>query len=420
MVWGALGAACSSARSSDARAPTEAPRADAPLSAHDPGAWFDARGNLTVVGPGRRLRLVLSAPIAVCGSALEKSGSPAELVESASLPFHVLSEACREAHPTILLAEESATASPAELEHSYHEVARCAAADFGLTDGWIPDLIAKSDPCPVALGLGWRLPTQDELMGLTVDDRKAVAGALFDAEEKTALGGLLLYARSPGGELGLVTLSPNAAERPPELDLDSRARPLPSAALRCVNDGAAASLAATPPVLPHAGACLREQRGARGSRDSGGRFQPAPDVQKLKRWLEANERAPNHLDALRTKELSELLASPAIERLAREAREERALTERYGELADGLDDPGLSPAERERRHAEFDNLRRRLSGQIVQSAESAGADRTLLSALLARVELLLELSQARPQKKTKLDYASLLTRVRTLSGKRAP
>src|SRR5690242_2951020 len=42
---------------------------DAPLVAGQPGAWFDAYGNLTVVGAGRRLRLVLSAPIAACGPA---------------------------------------------------------------------------------------------------------------------------------------------------------------------------------------------------------------------------------------------------------------------------------------------------------------------------------------------------------------
>ncbi|HYP87899.1 MAG TPA: hypothetical protein VEQ59_07090, partial [Polyangiaceae bacterium] len=315
------------------------------------------------------------------------------------------------------------TASPAELERSYHEVAHCASTDFGLIDGWIPKLVAASDPCPIALGLGWRMPTSEELLGLTVDDRKAVAGALFDPGEGNAFGGLLLYARAPGGDATLVTLSPNAAEQPPSLDEEKRARPFFGAAVRCVSDSTAARHG-PPPVLPGAGQCLRAQRQARGLLTAQPRYQRAAEVQNLKLWLDRAERTPAHLrDAGQLQTLTELLATPTVERIAREAREERALTERYADLAESIDDPGVSAAERERRHAEFDSMRKRLSGQIVQNAEGAGADRTALAALLTRAELMLETTaqtKTKASKKPRIDYTPLLARLRALSGKTAP
>ena len=237
-IWGAgLSLACSSSGVVASPEHAQAPHPDAPQVAAQPGAWFDAYGNLTIVGAGRRLRLVLSAPIAACSPAFQVAGSAADVATRASLPFHVLNEACRDEHPSILLAEESDTASPSELEHSYHDVAHCAASDWSLTEGWIPDVVAGSDPCPLALGLNWRLPRTDELQGLTVDDRKAVAGALFDTDGQSAFGGLLLYARAPSGELTLATLSPNAAEVAPPLTENKRSRPFFGAALRCVREG---------------------------------------------------------------------------------------------------------------------------------------------------------------------------------------
>jgi hypothetical protein len=405
-------------------AATEAPRSDAPVVTAQPGAWFDVHGNLTVVGPGRRLRLILSAPISPCAPAFETSGPAAEVVTAASIPFHVLSDACRDAHPTILLAEESQTASPAELERSYHEVAHCAGTDFGLLDGWIPRLIADADPCPLALGQGFRLPRTDELSGLSVDDRKALAGAWFDTEDRSAFGGLLLYARSPDRGLTLVTLSPNAAEAPPALDDTKRDQPFFGAALRCVSDSPnRVSSRATWPVLPHAAQCLREQRKAQGLLTTSRREATLPELQQLKLWLEKAERAPaSARTAAQLQELSALLASPAIERAAREARDERALTERYAELAEGLDDPSASAAERERRRAEFDSLRKRLGGQIVQSAEGAGSARRTLAALLPRLTQLLEAAAtAKPSKKRpSLDYRPALARVRDLARTSPP
>jgi hypothetical protein len=116
---------------------------------------------------------MLSAPVVACEPAFALSTSAAESAERASLPFRVLSEACRAAYPSVLLPEESLTASPGELERNYHEVARCASEELGTTSGWVPDVVAASDPCPAALGLGWRMPQAAELQGLTVDDRKA-------------------------------------------------------------------------------------------------------------------------------------------------------------------------------------------------------------------------------------------------------
>lgn len=400
-----------------------ADKPDAPLVAGQPGAWFDAYGNLTVIGAGRRLRLVLSAPIAACSSAFQIEGAPADVSTRASLPFHVLNDACRDQHPTILLAEESETASPSELERSYHEVARCASADWGLTEGWVPRVVAASDPCPLALGLGWRLPRTDELQGLTVDDRKAVAGALFDAEDRAAFGGLLLYARDAGGDLTLATLSPNAAEVAPTLAEDRRAKPFFGASLRCVRErGPAPSPQVKPPVLAGAAECLRAQRQAQGLLPPPASVTPVPELQQLKGWVTNAQRNPQLLRSEPgLKELMGLLAAPALDNLAKRARDERALTERYAELAEGLDDPAISEGERQRRHAEFDHLRKRLGGQIVQSAEAAGAQRTELGALLLHLQGMLEAATALPKgaKKAKLpNYGPVLARLRELgSGK---
>jgi hypothetical protein len=419
---GLLALACSSSGVASPDHPQSA-HADAPLVAAQPGAWFDAYGNLTVVGPGRRLRLVLSAPIAACSPAFQVKGNAPDVSARASLPFQILNEACRDEHPSILLAEESETASPSELERSYHEVAHCAAADFSLTEGWIPEVIAASDPCPLALGLGWRLPRTDELQGLTIDDRKAVAGALFDTEGRPAFGGLLLYARAHNGDLTLATLSPNAAEVAPPLAADKRSRAFFGAALRCVREGVpAAGVRETPPVLPGAIECLRAHRQAQR--------QPAPilasqlpELQKLEAWLDLAQRTPQLLhNEANLKDLSALLAAPELDNLAQQARDERALTERYAELAEGLDDPAVSEAERERRHAEFTNLRKRLGGQIVHSAEAAGAQRTELGAVLRHLQAALENAAigGKSGKKAKApDYAPLLTRVRELGAGKA-
>lgn len=419
----ALLAACSGASSVAPPEHAETARPDAPIVEAQPGAWFDAYGNLTVVGPGRRLRLVLSAPIAACGHAFQTPGSPADVTLRASVPFHVLSDACREAHPTILLAEESKTASPSELEHSYHDVAHCAGTDWGLTEGWMPRAIEGSDPCPLALGLGWRLPNAQELQGLTVDDRKAIAGALFDTQAASSFGSLLLYARGASGELGLVTLSPNAAEQAPSLTDDQRERPFFGAALRCVREGGGLpNTRVPPPVLPEATSCLQEQRKSQGV-SAGRALAPLPpELQRLKDWLATAERAPQHVrDPAQLNLLSQLLTSPSIERLARDARDERALTERYAELAEALDDPDVSAAERERRHAEFAHLRKRLGGQIVQSAEASGGGRTVLGATISRLYVVLESeSKLKPPKKSRaLDYTPLLARLRELGAGKA-
>jgi hypothetical protein len=419
LAWSCAGASPPSRAARADRAP-----ADAPLVAAQPGAWFDAYGNLTVVGAGRRLRLVLSAPISACAIAFQTGGAAADLSMRASLPFHVLGEVCRATHPAILLPEESETASPSELEHSYHEVARCAAADWGLTEGWIPKVIEDSDPCPLALGVGWRLPTQAELQGLTIDDRKAVAGALYDADGPAESSELLLYARAPSSRLTLVTLSPNAAEQAPVLTDEKRTRPFFGATLRCVQSGGSTPRArATPPGLPHAVQCLREQHAAQGVRVVPRGSAPPPELQKLNGWVDGALASPKRVhDEKELVELAKLLASPTLERIAHEAREERALTERYAELAESLDDPSVSAAERERRHAEFAHLRKRLGGQIVQSAEASGTDRTALAAVLSRLKIVLESAATQtgsPKKGRAPDYRPLLARVRQLGGEKA-
>lgn len=396
------------------------------MVAAQPGAWFDAQGGLTIVGAGRRLRLVLSAPVVACEPAFEGKASAAERAAGASLPFRVLSEACRTDHPSVLLPEESLTASPAELERNYQEVARCAAAELGATSGWVPELVS-SDPCPAALGLGWRLPQAAELQGLTVDDRKAIAGALYEADAAAGYGSLLLYARAKSGELTLVTLSPNSSEQAPRLDPARRGKPFFGAALRCVPSSPATLEAshATPPPLPRAQECLKTLRQHQAALRLGPSAPPLVELQKLKAWVETVQRAPAFAESeAALHDLALLLATPALERLAREAREERALTEHYAELAEGIDDANVSAGERERRRAEFDSLRKRLGGQLVDSAAS-GNNRTQLAALLSHLVTLFESAPppAKPGKKPGKvrapDYRSLLTRLHELRGEKA-
>jgi hypothetical protein len=414
--------ACSGSTAPGAPPRDAAPAPDAPIVAAQPGAWFDAHGGLTVVGAGRRLRIRLSAPIVACEPAFREQLPPAEQSARASLTFRMLSETCRAEHPTILLEAESATASPAELERSHHEVARCAAADLGATTGWVPAVVAASDPCPVALGLGWRLPEVAELQGLTIDDRKAVAGALFEAEAGAGFGSLLLYARTPTGQITLVTLSPNGSEEAPELTEARLGKPFFGAALRCV---APPTVASSAPPLPHAHECVNALRKARSSvRGVPPATQPI-ELQKLKAWLDLVQASPTVArNEASLRELSQLLAAPALERMAREEREERALTEHYAELAEGLDDPNVSSAERERRRAEFDSLRKRLGGQLAATAES-GRERTRLAALLTGLIQVLEAAPAnakasKKQPKTKQpDYQPLLQRLRELRGEKA-
>lgn len=417
----ALSTGCTSASPTPATERDAAQPADAPVVAAQPGAWFDAQGNLMVVGAGRRLRLVLSAPISACSPALESPGTAAEVAARASLPFHVLAEACRANHADILLPAESENASPAELERSYHDVARCAASELGVTDGWIPRVVADGNPCTDSLGLGWRLPKLAELIGLTVDDRKAIAGALFDTQGRTTFASLVVYARGPSDALVLATLSPNAAEQAPSLDDEKLSKPLFGAALRCVREGTAPPNTASMPPLPNAAACLSQQRTAQGLGAPAVRPTTVPELQKLKAWVDMASHEPALLKSEnQLREVNQLLAAPALDQLARDAREERALTERYAELAEGLDAPELTPGERERRRAEFDALRKRLGGKIVAGAEASGAARSELSAVLQHLQMVLERAQTAPakgKKSPRLDYAPTLARVRELAGK---
>jgi hypothetical protein len=204
-----------------------------------------------------------------------------------------------------------------------------------------------------------------------------------------------------------------------------RTRPFFGATLRCVQSSCATPPGdASLPALPLASECLREQRAAQDVQAPPHGSAPPPELQKLNGWVNGALTSPKRVhDEKALVELATLLASPTLERIAHEAREERALTERYAELAESLDDPSVSVAERERRHAEFAHLRKRLGGQMVRSAEASGTDRTALAAVLSRLQSLLESAadQTASTKKGRApDYRPLLARVRQLGGGKAP
>jgi hypothetical protein len=175
--------------------------------------------------------------------------------------------------------------------------------------------------------------------------------------------------------------------------------------------------------LAGAAECLRTQRQAQGSLQGQADSAPPPELQQLKAWIAAAQRSPQLLRSeAGLKELLGLLAAPALDNLAKRAREERALTERYAELAEGLDDPSISAGERERRNAEFEHLRKRLGGQIVQSAEATSAHRAELSAVLLHLQGMVEVAAIphKGAKKAKLpNYEPVLARLRELDGGKA-
>ncbi len=433
LAWLALGLAsglgCSGAPAGPARQTGNTPEApDAPIMALEPGAWFETAGGLVVVGAGRRLRLLLSAPIVACSPALEEPGSAAERAARASLPFAFLSEACRDAHPSILLPEEAETASQSELQKSYRAVARCAAVDLGVGTGWVPRVVSEGEPCASALGLGWRLPRTAEVQGLGPDDRRAMAGALFDAEDRAGFGSLILYARDEAGILALSTLSPAATDKPPPLSEEQMDKPLRGVALRCVRETASAAPAPkslTPP-LPHAARCVQTLRAAQQSLGRTSAAAPSPSLTRLSAWADRLQKTPSLLaEEASLRELEGLLQEPALNALAQEADQERILTERYAELADSLDDPSVSPAERQRRRQEFATLRKRLADQLVRASAGSSDGHTELRALLAHLLELVEPSVA-PEKqgkkgapKRRASLAAIVTRLHALRGDRA-
>jgi hypothetical protein len=241
--------------------------------------------------------------------------------------------------------------------------------------------------------------------------------------EDRGFGSLVLYARDGSGSLALVTLSPNSSERAPELTAEQRSKPYAPAVLRCVRDAAPTATVprSNPPPLPEAAACLKALRLEQASLHATPAA-PPPELVQLEAWLKQASHSPNVLyTEPGQRELLQLLAAPTIETLAREAREEQSLTERYAELADALDAPDVSPSERQRRQAEFDTLRKRLSGQIARSAMASSAQRRQLSALLARLQsLLFDTEQAKKAaKKAKrafVDPAPVQRRVQELQG----
>jgi hypothetical protein len=238
---------------------------------------------------------------------------------------------------------------------------------------------------------------------------------------------LLLYAKAPSGEVTLVTLSPNGSEKPPVLGEAQRGKPFFGAALRCVPPTSSSPKPprAEAPALPYARECIKSLRQRQASLTVAPATPPLPELQKLKAWVESQQRSPAVAESeAALRDLTQLLATPALERLAREARQERELTEHYAELAEGVDDPNVSASERERRRAEFDSLRRRLGGQIVQGG--SGSDRTQLSALLTHLVQLFEAPPPpaakpgkKPPKTKRPDYQPLLSRLRELRGEKA-
>src|SRR6185369_8262304 len=128
---------------------------------------------------------------------------------------------------------------------------------------------------------------------------------------------------------------PNAAEQAPALTDEKRGRPLFGAALRCTRDASTdPSVHPAPPVLPHALECLRAQRKAQGLTAEQPSSTPPPELEKLRGWVDVAKGTPKlWRSEAQLQDLSRLLASPVIEQLAREASDERALTEHYSELA---------------------------------------------------------------------------------------
>lgn len=212
------------------------------------------------------VRLELSAPLVNCSALTPDPGehidSKEKRVRSSLLPFGYFLKACRGDFPKIVVPEDKRLTKE-QAADNLAEVAQCVVQNFyaPLNIKSHPyfslDIFKGIDPCRVALGSSWRMPTEADARYLTREDREAFQRFM----PGMAMGGyetLLTYARARDGDLLLVGFGMRevGVQSFAELQPDVKIRIRPS--LRCARTSSTEGQRSTPDNNPAATACGAE------------------------------------------------------------------------------------------------------------------------------------------------------------------
>jgi hypothetical protein len=168
---------------------------------------------------GARTHVALSAPILPNLSVLyakTASGYPTSdaelraLAKEIALSFCFLIEDCAPDFPSI---KTTTPLTEAELSTNYDEVATCGYQKYTAKPYWSPQLVDKGDVCGDVLGVGWRLPTQADVEGLSASELQLIQSTLTTASGSQFYYQLQMFARGADGKLRLADLSAGAASR---------------------------------------------------------------------------------------------------------------------------------------------------------------------------------------------------------------
>ena len=164
----------------------------------------------------------------------------AKLAHEASVTFAELLAECPPLYPKIQLATGGAPLTPAQLADNYQAIEQCAYERHTAKPYWVPQLVEDVDICRAELGGGWRRLTGDDLAGLGVDAREAIAASLdFGGGSGGFYFSLRVFVLDDGGVArsgDLATDAVGAALAPfsdPREHLEN-----PIHALRCIRRGA--------------------------------------------------------------------------------------------------------------------------------------------------------------------------------------
>lgn len=153
--------------------PASAPTTEAP--------GLQYQGSI-VVHPGDDQRIELSAPLFPDATVFEHfqnekaypALTPAErvaLVTDDVKTYEALLGLCAPTHPAITVQAPGAAALTAdEIAANYDAVGLCAYEEYGAKPYWVPQHVSDVDICGIALGAGFRLPTEADVDAMTESD----------------------------------------------------------------------------------------------------------------------------------------------------------------------------------------------------------------------------------------------------------
>jgi hypothetical protein len=139
-----------------------------------------------------------------------------DLVTQDVKSFPELLELCAPKYPAIKLwspGDPPLTAS--EISANYDAIASCGYLEYGAKPYWVPQHVSDVDMCGLKLGADWRLPTEEDLAGLTEADFTFFADILSAQPAKGSFPShiyynLETYIRGTDGSLKLGDFSPGS------------------------------------------------------------------------------------------------------------------------------------------------------------------------------------------------------------------